>query len=105
MVLCGHACVCACTHACFFSLIAYDLDASKSYVCFSMSILMKINLGAWKYAKSFEVLYVQSFDTYPLWCPHFTISLCCLFSARPLVIYNKEFATSTLTNRALMHLE
>jgi hypothetical protein len=76
VVLCGHACVCVCVcmHTCMPLPplpIADHLDAFKSCVCFSLSIRVKTNFEGWKYTKSFEVLCVQSFDTYPLCRPHF----------------------------------
>jgi len=68
-----YVCVCVCVWArtcvLFFN---YDLDALKSCVCFRVSVHVKTNFEGWKYRKSLEVLYVQSFDTYPLCCPHFT---------------------------------
>ena len=51
-------CVCVCMHTCmlFSFLVAYDLDAFKSCVCFSVSIRVKTNFEGWKYKKSVRCL-------------------------------------------------
>jgi hypothetical protein len=91
-----------CVYACV-DCIAYDPDASNSYICFSMSMCLKITYEAAKYR---NMLCAQPFEGHPVSCVFYNFILVVFVCLQTLVcvIYKKQFAVQTSTNRTLIQL-
>lgn len=88
-------CDCVCTHMCM--CVAYELDTSKSCVCFSLSMCLRSDFEGWKYENVILKCFLCSQDMSTSlrilehnFCAY--VALFFFFTSLVYVICNKQFA-------------